>query len=276
MRLKVDIKDINKDGDYTVTLKKNISLFLLMACIFACGEAEETTEPESEKPAMLEYGTVSGTVVDAGTGNRIPGSTVTLLGQSYETGVDGNYTFQGVLYEDVHTLTVTDPDYKPYSQPVVLKQERLVVDIVLTPLKDPVVEIQEFFDSFAALLESVDMENIEAIEALFSETYVAADDPATLFGVASGIIPENYADVVLAMTQLFQEYVSLQFLFQDIEMDIMHARKAATTLQLDVNAEKGVERDLREIKASCKFEFRREERDWKIVYWQLFELDIRL
>ena len=276
MRLKVDIKDINKDGDYTVTLKKNISLFLLMACIFACGEAEETTEPESEKPAMLEYGTVSGTVVDAGTGNRIPGSTVTLLGQSYETGVDGNYTFQGVLYEDVHTLTVTDPDYKPYSQPVVLNQERLVVDIVLTPLKDPVVEIQEFFDSFAALLESVDMENIEAIEALFSETYVAADDPATLFGVASGIIPENYADVVLAMTQLFQEYVSLQFLFQDIEMDITHARKAAATLQLDVNAEKGVERDLREIKASCKFEFRREERDWKIVYWQLFELDIRL
>ncbi len=276
MRLKVDRKDINKDGDYTVTLKKNISLFLLMACIFACGEAEETTEPESEKPAMLEYGTVSGTVVDAGTGNRIPGSTVTLLGQSYETGVDGNYTFQGVLYEDVHTLTVTDPDYKPYSQPVVLNQERLVVDIVLTPLKDPVVEIQEFFDSFAALLESVDMENIEAIEALFSETYVAADDPATLFGVASGIIPENYADVVLAMTQLFQEYVSLQFLFQDIEMDITHARKAAATLQLDVNAEKGVERDLREIKASCKFEFRREERDWKIVYWQLFELDIRL
>ena len=259
-----------------MTLKKSISLFLLMACLFACGEAEETTEPEPEKPAMLEYGTVSGTIADAGTGNRIPGATVTLLGQSFETGVDGNYTFQGVLYGDVHTLTVTDPDYKPYSQPVVLGQERLVVDIALTPLRDSAVEIQEFFDNFAALLESVDMENIEAIQLLFSEVYVAADDPATLFGVASGIIPENYEDVAPAMTQLFEEYVSLQFLFKDIEMDIMHARKAATTLQLDVNAEKGEERDLREIKASCKFEFRREERDWKIVYWQLFELDIRL
>ncbi len=266
----------NKDGKQTVTLKKNISLFLLMACIFACGEAEETTEPESEKPVMLEYGTVSGTINDAGTGNRIPGSTVMLLGQSFETGVDGNYTFQGILYGDVHTLTVTDPDYKPYSQPVVLNQERLVVDIAMTPLKDPVVELQEFFDNFAALLESVDMENIEAVEALFSETYVAADDPATLFGVASGIVPENYVDVVPAMTQLFEEYVSLQFLFQDIEMDITHARKAAAVLQLDVNAEKGEERDLRELKASCRFEFRREERDWKIVYWQLFELDIRL
>ena len=259
-----------------MTLKKNISLFLLMACIFACGEAEEATEPESEKPVMLEYGTISGTLTDAGTGNRIPGSIVTLLGQSFETGVDGNYTFQGILYGDVHTLTVADPDYKPYSQPVVLSQERLIVDITLTPLKDPGVELQEFFDNFADLLESVDTENIEAIEALFSETYVAADDPATLFGVASGIIPENYADVVPAMTQLFEEYVSLQFLFQDIEMDIMHARKAAATLELDVDAEKGEERDLRELKASCKFEFRREERDWKIVHWQLFELDIRL
>ena len=259
-----------------MTPTKNILLLLLMACLFACGEAEETIEPESEKPAMLEYGTVSGNITDAGTGNRIPGATVTLLGQSFETGVDGGYTFQGVLYGDVHTLIVTDPDYKPYSQPVVLKQERLVVDVALTPLKDPVVEIQEFFDNFADLLESVDIENIEAIQAHFSETYVAADDPATLFGVASGIIPENYEDIVPAMTQLFEEYVSLQFLFQDIEMDVTHARKAAATLQLDVNAEKGGEDDLRELKASCKFEFRREERDWKIVYWQLFELDIRL
>lgn len=259
-----------------MTPTKNILFLLLMACICACGEAEETTEPESEKPVMLQYGTVSGTITDAGTGNRIPGSIVTLLGQSFETGVDGNYTFQGVLYGDVHTLTVADPDYKPYSQPVVLSQERLVVDITLTPLQDPVVELQEFFDNFADLLESVDMENIEVIEALFSETYVAADDPATLFGVASGIIPENYADVIPAMTQLFEEYVSLQFLFEDIEMDITHARKAAATLELDVDAEKGEERDLRELKASCKFEFRREERDWKIVHWQLFELDIRL
>ena len=211
-----------------------------------------------------------------GTGNRIPGSTVMLLGQSIETGVDGAYSFQGIPYGDTHTLVVTDPDYKPYSQPIALNQQRLVVDIMLTPLRDPVVELQEFFDHFAELLESVDMENIEAIEALFSETYVAADDPATLFGVASGIIPENYEDVVPAMTQLFEEYVSLQFLFQDVEMDVTHARKAAVKLQLDINAEKEGDPDLRELKALCRFEFRREGRDWKIVYWQLFELDVRL
>lgn len=255
-------------------LKKNILLLLLLVCIFGCGEAEETPEPE--EPVVIKYGAVSGSITDIGTGNRIPGSTVKLLEQSLETGVDGTYAFQGVPYGDTHTLIVSDPDYKPYSQPITLNQERLVVNIMLTPLRDPVEEIQEFFDNFADLLESVNMENIEAIEALFSETYVAAEDPATLFGVASGIIPENYADVVPAITQLFEEYVSLQFLFKDMEMDITHARKAAVTLQLDINAEKGEDLDLRELKARCQFEFRREGRDLKIVYWQLFELDVRL
>ena len=93
-------------------------------------------------------------------------------------------------------------------------------------------EAQEFFDNFSDLLESLDVENIEAILALFSETYVAADDAATLFGVASGIIPENYEDVVPAMTQLFEEYVFLEFLFKDIEIDVTHARKMAVTLRL--------------------------------------------
>lgn len=261
-----------------MTFKRTALLFLCMAYVFACGETEDPLEPEPvpEKPVVLEYGTVSGTVTDAGTGNPIPGATVTLLEISVETGVDGAYSFQGILYDDAHTLVVEDANYKPYNEPFALNQERLVVNIALEPLKDPVVEIQEFFDNFSDLLESLDMENIEAILALFSETYVAADDAATLFGVASGIIPENYEDVVPAMTQLFEEYVFLEFLFRDIEIDVTHARKMAVTLRLDVNAEKGEQRDLRELKAHCKFEFRREGTDWKIVYWQLIALDIRL
>ena len=258
--------------------KKIILFFLLVVCISACGKAEDPLEPEPEleKPVVLEYGTVSGTVTDAGTGNPIPGAIVKLLGVSVETGVEGVYSFQGVVYSDAHTLIVEDVDYKLYNQPFVLNQGRLVFDVALTPLKDPAVEAQEFFDNFSDLLESLDMDNIEAIQALFSETYVAADDAATLFGVASGIIPENYEDVVPAMTQLFEEYVFLEFLFKDIEIDVTHARKMAVTLRLDVNAEKGEQRDPRELKAHCKFEFRREDSDWKIIYWQLIELDIRL
>ena len=139
-----------------------------MAYVFACGTTEDPLEPEPEpeKPVVLEYGTVSGTVTDAGTGNPIPGATVTLVEISVETGVDGAYSFQGILY-DAHTLVVEDANYKPYNEPFALNQERLVVDIALEPLKDPEVEAQEFFDNFSDLLESLDVENIEAILALF-------------------------------------------------------------------------------------------------------------
>lgn len=263
-----------------IPFKRIALLFLCMAYIFACGKTEDPLEPEPEpepeKPVVLEYGTVSGIVTDAGTGNPIPGATVTLLEASVETGIDGSYAFQNILYGDTHTLMVEDVDYKPYSESFGIDQERLVVNIALEPLKDPEVEAHEFFDNFSDLLESLDVENIEAIEALFSETYVAADDAATLFGVASGIIPENYDDVIPAITQLFEEYVSLEFLFTGIEIDVTHARKMAVTLRLDVIAEKGEQRDLRELKAHCHFEFRREGADWKIVYWQLLELDLRL
>ncbi|MDE0686200.1 MAG: carboxypeptidase-like regulatory domain-containing protein, partial [Candidatus Poribacteria bacterium] len=124
-----------------------IVLFLLfVVCISACEQAEDPLEPEPEpeKPVVLEYGTVSGTITDAGTGNPIPGATVKLLESSVETGVEGVYSFQGIVYGDAHTLIVEDADYKPYNEPFVLNQERLVVDVALTPLKDPAVEIQEF------------------------------------------------------------------------------------------------------------------------------------
>ena len=263
-----------------MTFKNNVWLFFVMGmvCLFACETAEDPIEiePEPEKTVVIQYGTVSGTVADVGSGAPILGATVTLYGLSFTTGVDGTFAFHGIPYNEAQTLTVTDVDYKPYNQPLTLNQPRLTVDVALTPLRDPEAEIRAFFDHFSDLLESLDMDNIEAIRAHFSETYVAADDPATLFGVASGIIPENYEDVVPAMTQLFEEYVWLEFIFKDIEIDVTNARKMAVTLRLDINAEKGEQRDLRELKAHCKFEFRREGSDWKIIHWQLLELDIRL
>ena len=259
-----------------MTPQKMLLLLLSVTCIFACTETQDPIETQSQEPVVFEYGTISGTVTDAGTGNPIPGVTVTLLGQSLNTGLDGVYTFQNILYGDAYDLLVEDTDYKPHRQSFPFKQQRLTLNVALAPLNDPVLEIEGLFGRFADLLESVDPENIEAIQTFFSETYLAADDDATLFGVASGIIPANYEDVVPAITQLFEEYVFLEFRFKDMEMDITHARKAAVTLRLDVDARKGVEEGLREIKASCTFEFRREGRDWKVVYWQLLEIDIRL
>lgn len=261
-----------------MTHKKTCLLLLLMACLFACGEAEEPIEPNEPKPekSVPQYGTVSGTVNDTVTGNPIPGAIVTLLAQSAEIGLDGVYSFQGIAYAADHILTVADPDYQPYIQPFSLNKERLVITVELTPLRDATEEIGEFLENYSRLLESGDLENLEEIQALFSESYLAADDVATLFALEAGIVPKNYENVIPATTKLFEDYISLEFLFKDLEVDVTHARKASATLLIDITAEKGEQRDLRELKGSCRFDFRREASDWKIVYWQLFELDIRL
>lgn len=255
--------------------KKISLLLLLLTCLFACGEAEELIEPTPEK-SVAQYGTVSGSVNDAITGNPIPGAPVNLLAQSVETGVDGVYAFQGIAYAADHILTVVDPDYQPYTQSFALNKERLVIAVALTPLRDTLEEIEEFLDTYSRLLESVDLANLAEIQALFSESYVAANDAATLFALAAGIVPENYENVIPATTKLFEDHVSLEFLFKALEVDVTHARKASAILRLDMTAEKGEQRALRELKGRCQFDFRREASDWKIVHWQLFELDIRL
>ena len=118
-----------------MTPKNTILSLLLLMSIFACSEAEDPLEPkpEPEEPAALQYGTVSGTITDAGTRNPIPGSMVTLMERSVETGVDGVYTFQDVPYSDTYNLIVRDPDYEYHGQSFMLNQQRLVLNIPLTP-----------------------------------------------------------------------------------------------------------------------------------------------
>ena len=87
---------------------------------------------------MLEFGTVAGTIFDAGTGTAYSwNSTVTLLGHSIETGIDGGYTFLSIPYGDTYALDVVDVDYKPYNQPFVLKTATLDLRCSLNTVERP-------------------------------------------------------------------------------------------------------------------------------------------
>ena len=221
-------------------------------------------------------GTVSGRVKDAQTKNPIPGSVVRLGGKEVNTEADGGFTFFEIPYVAELELVVLDPDYQTYTHKFILERERLVLPISLTPLHDPTDELNAFLENLSDLLESLDFENIPKIQSLFSESYVASDDPVTTFGVASGVIPPNYESVVPTFTNVFEIYSQLHFLFKDREMDITHARKAAIELLLEVDSVNAEDNGMRHLEAKCVFEFRREESDWKIVYWELLNLDIRL
>ena len=132
------------------------------------------------------------------------------------------------------------------------------------------------FSSFSELIESLDFENLPDIQARFSASYVASDDPVTAFGILSGVIPPNFEGVDPTFVNIFQKYSWLQFVFKDRVMDITHARKASIEILLDVDSENAENGNLRHLEANCNFEFRREGTDWKIVYWQLLSLDVGL
>lgn len=221
-------------------------------------------------------GTVSGTVTDANTNNPIPGAVVSLLGTEVNTEVDGIFTFFDIPYIEEHEITVEDPLYQTHTQAFTLEKERLVLKIELLPINDSEEELNTLLENFSDLIESLDFDNLPAIQALFSETYAASNDPVTLLGVLSGDIPANYEALLPTLTNIFETYSWLQFAFKDRKWDITHARKASIELLLDVDSERAEDKTLRQIEAKCIFEFRREGSDWKIVFWQLLNLDIRL
>lgn len=259
--------------------------FLIITVIFGCGEAgdekpEPIVSPEPEvvqpEPEPMLFGAVSGKVTDGITKNPIPGVVVRLFGLEVKTEVDGGFVFYDIPYDEEQNLTVHDPDYQVYAKTFILSQERLVINVGLTPLNDHEEELNAFLEDLSDLLESLDVENLPAIKAKFSESYAASDDPVTDIGIRSGVIPTNYEAVIPTFTDVFQRYVWLQFAFKDRKMDITHARKAAIELQLDIDSENAENGDLSHLSAGCFFEFRREGSDWKIVYWQLLNLGIRL
>lgn len=254
--------------------KKNVIILLLFIIVLGCSKDNEDSPEPIVEPEPILYGTVSGKVVDANTENPITGSVVRLFGLEVKTEPDGLFVFQGIPYHDEQELSVTDTNYKHYIQTIIVTSERLVVTVNMVPLIDTEEELDEFFNKFSELIESLDSENIPAIEAHFSESYVASDDPITTFGVLSGVVPPNYDSIIPTITELFIKYSWLEFDFKDKEMDITDARKAAVELLLDVDSEGAEDKILRHLQARSLFELRREGGDWKIVYWQLLRLDI--
>ena len=250
------------------------AIFLVSFFMHGCLDIvipELPTEPDADFS-----GTVSGTVTDAQTTNPIPGIVVSLLDLEVKTDADGIFTFHDVPYTEEQELNFLDPDYQNHTHTFTLDQELLVLKIDLTPLNNPEEELNAFLENFSELVASLDLNNLPRIQSLFSETYVASDDPTTVFGIISGVVPTNYENIIPTFSNEFEVYSWLQFAFKDRMMDITHARKASIELLLIVDAEKAEDNTERHLKAKCVINFHRENSYWKIVYWKLLSLDILL
>ncbi len=249
---------------------------LILCLIFACGGDEEGEPDPIVPPEPQQFGTLSGIVTDAVTGNPLLGVQVTLSDLKVETEVDGVFVYYDIRYGAEHELTVRDPLYQGYSTQIVLNEVRLVHNVALSPLNDHQEELFAFLEDVSDLLESLDMDNLPTLLPFFSESYFAADDEVTALGVVSGVVPPNFEGVIPTFSGVFEQYSWLNFTYDNLVYDITDARKASIQMLMRVDSENVEDKSMRSLEGTCQFDFRREGSEWKIVYWQLITLNIKL
>lgn len=247
---------------------------LAIAC-FACGE--DSLAPPLQSPESPQVGAVSGTITDARTGNPIPEAEVTLLNQTAKAAVNGKYIFTQIAFSGNLILTVEAADYATQKPVFALNTEHLVLNISMQPSTNPELEIRQFLDTLAKLIGSKDEKNLEAIQAHFSQSYIAGADPVTrFFGLPTGVIPANFGQVIPWITKLFETYNTIEFNFYGIEMEITHTQKASAQLRLDIVTEKGARSEKGKVVTECEIFFRKEASHWKVIFWQFSKFDIHL
>lgn len=257
---------------------KTQNLFIVVGfalAYFACGD--DSPVAPHQQPEAPQVGAVSGIVTDARTGNPIPHATVTLLNQTTKVGVNGKYIFSQIAYSETLSLSVEAVDYATQTPTFALNTKSLVIDISLEPLTNPELEIRQFLNTLSKLIGSNGGNNVEVIQAHFSESYLAGADQVTrFFGLPTGVIPANHGQVIPWINKLIEKYNTIEFDFYGIMVEVTHTQKASAQLNLDVVTEKGVRSEKQKIVSECEIFFRKEASHWKVIFWQFSKFDIHL
>lgn len=258
-----------------VKIQKPLIVVGLALAYFACGD--DSPVAPHQQPVAPQFGAVSGTITDARTGNPIPHATVTLLTQTTKVGVNGKYIFSQITYLDALSLTVEAADYATQTPTFALNTKSLVIDISLEPLTNPELEIRQFLNTLSELVGSKDGNNVEAIQAHFSQSYLAGADPVTrFFGLPTGVVPSNHEQVIPWILKLFETYSTIEFDFYGVMVEVTHTQKASAQMNFDVITEKGVQSDRQKIISECEIFFRKEASHWKVIFWHFSKFDIYL
>lgn len=250
-------------------MNKLFACLIALAFLTACGEEPIQEQTLSEPTAGLVYGVV----VDSDTGRPIPGATVSLNGTPQTTDAEGRFNFPETPFGESLQLRAEVEGYEPFVREFDLDKPLLEIQVELQAKADPLDELQALLDELQAQVEADDPANIPMIQQFFSKDYaVPLDDPATAFAIQFAPIPVDYDDVEPSMTELFEEYNNIAFVFKDRVFDIPNATQAQAMLTLHIHTERGPRPDKSDIDVRCELRFRREEDRWVIIYWRLIEL----
>lgn len=242
-----------------------ILLILNIFFIIGCGNDSE------EKPIIVQQGDIFGTVVDKETGQPIEGATVQIGAKATQTDDKGKYMLKSIPTFDTLEIIVTATDYQEYKDSFSFKQELFSYDISLIPNKSPSIPIIAVLDSLSKNIEALDVSKIPDIQSLFSKDYVASNSDATIFGVVAGVVPANFDAIPKTIETIAGKYTRLSFKFNDRDIKV-EVDTASVLMRIEIKAQtKPPNASDFDIEASGKMDFKKENDDWKITFWELIE-----
>jgi hypothetical protein len=217
-------------------------------------------------------GDVHGTVTDKETGDPIEGATVEIGSEVTLTEPDGKYALKGLPFSDRMDVVVTAADYREYNGTISLDRELLLFNISLVRVESLAAQILDVLEAFSRDIEALEQERIPAIQSRLSEDYTTGDNEVTVVGVFAGVIPPNYDGLPDTIRNLIDKYDKLEFRFVDPDVEFT-GDLASVLMRFEVYAETKAKPPVPakkwEIAVDGRLDLRKQDGDWKIIYWEL-------
>lgn len=252
------------------TFNALIILFLCVSLFVGCGQ---DSEEEVQNP--IEKGSIKGKITDSEFGLPVEGASVSIKGQTVITDKDGNYSIESIDFSDDLDVLITSKDYQDYKGKISLRQEILIFNISLIKTNSSGSQVINTLEALSRDIEALDPEKIPSIQGKISKDYVPGDDAATVFGVFVGVIPPSYEGTPKAIETIIGKYDKIKFTFADPDVTFQGSDVALVEMRFEIYAETKANppnpAKKWEIAINGKLKLRKENGDWKIIFWQLVE-----
>ena len=263
-----------ESGDAEMRLYR-VLVFLLPGLVFLAGCGEDAEIPE-DPVDQIENGDIHGTITDMESGALLEGASVSIGDQVALTGTDGKYALKGISLSDKIEVSVASDGYRDNRTTISLDRELILLNISLAPVDSSSDQILGVLAGLSQDIEALDPDRTPSIQSCFSEDYIAANDPvkdqATFIVILAGIVSPDYEgipDSVLTIVDMYSK-LDLNFVNPDVELD---KDTASVLMRLEIYTETRPDppnpAKKWEIVVDGRIDFRKEDDDWKIIYWRV-------
>jgi hypothetical protein len=246
-----------------------VLVFLTVNLAFIVGCDDNSEDVLEDDVAVIESGGIFGKVTDGETDKPIKDASVSIGDNSVFTDEMGKYIIEDISFSDGLNVVVTATDHVEYKDTISLHQELLSLDVSLMPVDRQSEHVLAVFDVISREIAELDTDRIPSIQSCFSTDFTTGEDDATLLGVFFGVVPPSYNEIPDTIENIVDNYIRVKFSFTDPEIKFKGDFATVLAYYTVVVETDPPDPKQWELVIYGRFDFRRENGDWKITYWEM-------